>query len=439
MDLLNSDTTIANIIKFMDPGSASQFRQCEKRVRSVMDSEEYWGDLDLHSPGKHRPKRDDPVEPYHKSSGLRMIVMRTSFKEWRCVSCSVVSDKPLHDFYGTVVCRRCCEEKTMYRVMGEKAACKKYFLEPIDIIDVAKLERSRGVFRVIEHQVMTRAISKHGKEVLKSRMAKREKRIETINTNRTSSYNKRVNLLNKMTIASLRRVRSRVETHLMDLRVLLRLAEYHGLRNFMIRDLLDFRVTSKFSVREASENLVDLACLLSYCRRNGVLMEDYITPLPNHNDFYVSIVFINHCYGDAHFYEYMANYVSSIESLVSRSISVMAHEASIGESICWEDRYNIISMVCAEEGISINTCFDLFDEYIRFGTGDPVLLARECRKMAFLRSQGYDEDFDYYMTVRRMCACRSSANARRTTLSRCRGFPIMNRLLIDHRISGLLC
>ena len=431
MDTINADTTIVKIMGFMDPGSASQLRRSEKRMKSIMDSAKYWEK----NPRICRDGCNDPSEPYHVSRGLHGIILRSSFKEWKCVSCASVSSMHLHPFYRTVVCSKCYEGKLHYRVSGEKAACKKYFLKSIDIASIPRIEKSHGVFRVLEHQVMAHAETKYGRDVVVSKLEKRVKRARTIHNNRASSYDTRLRLLLMYTKCSIRRSRIRVDACLLDIKNLIRLASHHRLYGFIIMDVLDFKVTSKISVQEASDKLFDFACFMSHCRRNGVLMDDYTTHYPHHDDFNPTVVFVDHCGGGIHFYEYMTRYVISIESLIDRSKRVLSYMAGIGDSISSSDRHEISITVCAEDGVFMDV--DSFDEYIRFGVGDPVLLARECRKMAFLRSNGYDDYFDYFLNVHRMCVCRSSENAKRSTLIRCGGFPIMDRVFIDDRVSGM--
>lgn len=432
MDTINAATTIANIIDFMDPSSASQFRRCERRIQSVMDSPVYWS-----SETRESPETCHPVEPYHVSSGLSKIILRSSYKEWMCVSCSSVSSIPVHTFYGTVVCRTCSSQNPYYRVTGLKAACKKFFVKPEDVTGIPKVEKSRGVFRVLEHQVRSCAERKHGSYVINTRIAKRSNRVDKIRSNRAWSYNRRHQLLTMHTKSALIRYRVRVDSHLMDTGVILKLAERHRLYNFIVRDILDFKVTSNYSVRLASENLFDLACFLSCCRREKVLMDDYVTACPHHDDFNASIVFMDHLSGDFHFYEYMSKYTKSIESLLVRRSSVLAHLASLGDSITREDRHEISDIVSAEEGIPLD--MEAFNEFIEYGIGDPVIIARERRKIDFLRGWGYDGYFDYYHTVHGICAQVSASYARESALSSCRGLPIMNRRFTDSSISGLFC
>ena len=93
-------------------------------------------------------------------------------------------------------------------------------------------------------------------------------------------------------------------------------------------------------------------------------------------------------------------------------------------------------MLCAEEGLSFIEN-DMLGEYIEYGTGDPVTIIREYRKMIFLYSNGYNDEFDYYLSVHRMCSCRASFYARKGVLRRVRGFPIMDRLFLDDRIHSM--
>jgi len=435
MDSIGSESTIVNIMEFLDPSSSAELRRSEKRMKSTMDSVTYWG-----SPEKQissRPGCDQPREPYHVSPGLSRAIYHSSYKKWKCVSCASVSNAPIHPFYNTVVCKRCLERNPMYTIMGEKAACRKYFIKPEDTGDIARIERSRGVFRVLEHQVRSRSETKHGTGVVRTRLEKRRYRSDKIFNNRIKSYNRRVKFLHTYTRASLNHYTVRIDPELMDTKVLVGLAASHSLDNFIFRDILDFKVTSNSSVTYASDKLVDLACLLSYCRRNGVLMDDYIERCPYHDDFMVSSVFMDHCCGKVHYYEFMSRYIKSIESLKNRSRSVLAYTSSFGESFSMEDRYKTSLVVCLEEGASLDPF--LFDEYIRFGIGDPVLIGRECRKIEFLRSRGYDADFDYFHTIQGMCSHVSMMKARKVSLCRCGGFPIMERLFVDSRICGLKC
>jgi hypothetical protein len=433
MNVINSETTLSTIAEYMDPSSASQFRRCERRMKAVMDSETYWGEptgyVSRHS------RCEQPVEPYHASPGLSKIIYRSSYQEWRCVSCSSVSNIPVHPFYGTVVCRSCCYNSPEYRVMGHKAACKKYFVKEEDTAGVLKMRKSSGVFRVLEHQVKRVAEEKLGHGPLRSRLAKRSARSDTIHSNKAASFEKRLRTLTFSTNCTLFRLRSRIDPPLLQANVLVKLSSFHRLYGFITGDLLMLRVKSHSSPRVSSERLVDLACLLSYCQRNGVLMDDYKTLCPGHDDFNIRGVFTRHCNDGVHFYDYMSEYVRSIESLMDRSRSVLAHTASIGDEITTKDRLGVSRIVCSEEGVPLDA--DAFDEYIRFGVGDPVLIARECRKIAFLCNHGYNEDFFYYNTVCGLCPHQSLVYARRQSLSRCRGFPIMNRLFTDCRVSGL--
>jgi len=145
--------------------------------------------------------------------------------------------------------------------MGEKAACKKYFIKPEDTGSISRIEKSPGVFRVLEHQVRNRSETKHGKGVVKTKIEKRKNRSDKIFNNRISSYNRRVKLIYKYTRTSLR--------------VLTGIAISHSLKRFIFRDTLDFKVTSSSSVMSVSDRLVDFACLMSFCRRNGVITDDY--------------------------------------------------------------------------------------------------------------------------------------------------------------------
>ena len=433
MDYISSESTIVNMMEFMDPFSSAEFRRSEKRMKSIMDSVTYWG-----SPEKKIPSRTgchQPHEPYHVSPGLSTAIHNFSYKRWKCVSCASTSNVPIHPFYNTVVCKRCIERNPRYTIMGEKAACKKYFIKPEDTGSISRIEKSPGVFRVLEHQVRNRSETKHGKGVVKTKIEKRKNRSDKIFNNRISSYNRRVKLIYKYTRTSLDHYRVRIDPGLMDIRVLTGIAISHSLKRFIFRDTLDFKVTSSSSVMSVSDRLVDFACLMSFCRRNGVITDDYTELCPYHEDLFIASVFMDHCYGKVHYYEYMSTYIRSIESLKNRSKSVLAYTSSFGESFSQENRYNTSLVICLEEGVSL--CPLLFDEYIRFGVGDPVLIGRECRKIEFLRSVGYDEDLDYFHIIQGMCMHMSSIRARDISLSRCGGFPIMERLLIDSRISGL--
>jgi len=43
MDYISSESTIVNMMEFMDPFSSAEFRRSEKRMKSIMDSVTYWG------------------------------------------------------------------------------------------------------------------------------------------------------------------------------------------------------------------------------------------------------------------------------------------------------------------------------------------------------------------------------------------------------------
>lgn len=431
MDSIDAETTLHTIMSFMDHGSASEIRRSEKRMKTVMDSDHLWKKTEL-STGI----MENPRESYHASTGLHGIINRSSFKEWKCVSCGSVSDIPIHPFYKTVVCKKCRKNKIEYHVMGEKAACKKYFIKSTELGEVSRIERSRGVFSVLEHQVKSVAENKLGREAVRSKLEKRRRISDTIQSNRLWSYKRRLHILTMYTRSALMRSSVRVDSDLMDVSVILRLAGRYSLYYHTIRDILDFKVRANFSVEHASERLFDLACFLSNCRRNGIIMEDYESMCPHHDDFDVRAVFVEHCRGQMHFYEYMSKYTKSIESLLSRSRTVLLHTSSMGESASRTTRQGVCEILCAEEGLIFSEN-NMLGEYIEYGTGDPVTIIRDYRKMLFLYSNGYNDEVNYYVSVHRMCPCRASIYARKSVLRRVRGFPIMDRLFLDDRIHSM--
>ncbi len=435
MDVIDADTTLSNIMSFMDPRSASETRRSERRMMAAMDS----GKL-CSWPEFAAGRTESPYEPYHVSAGLRSIIMRSSFSDRSCVSCAKsASDVPIHPFYSTVVCKRCRIDKIEYHIMGQKAACKKYFIKPADlgVEDVSRIERSQGVFSVLEHQVRSVAEKRLGKDVLRGRLEKRRRVANTVRSNRLCSYKRRLHLLTMHTKSALLRSRVRIDAYLMDIPELLRISGHYRLDDYIIHDVLDLRVNSRFSVESAAMGLFDFASFLSNCRRNGILMEDYVTACPHHDDFDVGIVFVDHSMGQMHFYEYISKYVKSVDSLLSRSRSVLAHTASMGDSLSKSSRRQVCEILFAEEGIPF-TENEMVGQYIEYGTGDPVTIIREYRKLIFLYSNGYNDEVDYYMNFHRMCTCRASVFAKRGILLQTRGFPIMNRLFLDDRIPSRL-
>lgn len=425
MDVIHAETTLSNIMSFMDHGSASETRRCERRMRDIMDSDDLWNQWNY---------PDQPFESYHVSSGLRRIITRSSFKEWKCVSCGSISDIPLHPFYNTVVCKKCLVNNIQYRVMGQKAACKKYFIKPVDLGEVSRIERSKGVFRVLEHQVKSIAEVKLGTDVVRGKLEKRRRMADTIQSNRLWSYKKRLHLLTMYTKSALMRSSVRIDSDLMDVHTILQIAGHYNLDDYITHDVLEFKVNSSFSVERASVGLFEFASFLSNCRRNGILMDDYKSTCPHHDDFDAGIVFVEHCRGQMHFYEYISKYMKSIESLLSRSRSVLAHTVSMGDSLSRSSRKEVCEILCAEEGIPFIENH-MIGEYIDYGVGDPVFITREYRKMIFLYSNGYDHEVDYYVHAHRISICLASVYAKRGILRETRGYPIMDRLFLDDRIS----
>lgn len=434
MDVIHAETTLSNIMSFMDHDSASEMRRSERRMRDTMDSEELWRTPGESSGESSTQIPEKPFEPYHVSACLRKIILRESLKGWRCVSCRSISSIPIHPFYKTVVCKKCIRNKIGYRIMGQKAACKKYFIEPNDLGEISRIERSKGVFRVLEHQVKSVAERKLGKHVVRGRLDKRRRMAETIQSNRLWSYRRRLDLLTMYTKSALMRSSVRIDSELMDVHTILRIAGHYNLSDYITHDVLEFKINSRFSVERASVGLFDFASFLSNCRRNGILMDDYKSTCPHHEDFDAGIVFLEHCRGQMHFYEYISKYMKSIESLLSRSKSVLAHTVSMGDSFSRVSRKEVCEILFAEEGIPFIENH-MIGEYIDYGVGDPVFMIREFRKMIFLYSNGYDHEVDYYVNTHRMPICRASVYAKRGILRETGGYPIMDRLFLDDRIS----
>lgn len=435
MNTINAESTLVSVMNYLDPKDASHLRRTEKRMRNIMDSDIYWGEAPLNATDCFESLLGQKYMS-HVSYGLTDIVMRSSYKTWKCISCGKHSDIPLHPFYGTVICKTCCETHPKYKIVGEKSACKKYAIGIEKLGDTPRIIKSQGVYRVLEHQVREKAESLFGKTTVQDRLNKSSRRSLVIHNNRLNSYNKRLRLLNIKTRCLVLRSNMRVDSCFKDADSIMSFAEMHNLFYFIIRDVLDFKVTSRYSIEDASEKLFDLACFLTCCRRNGIIMEDYVTKCPHHDDFRISKVFTTHCTGGIHFYEHIPAYMTSIERLVNRSKDVIMYTGKRREEMGRSERIKLYEILCIEEGIYFDTeeyYSRELDEYINHGVGDPVMIARECRKIEFLKISGYDDMIDRFLSYG-LCYCVSVSRARSTTLMRCGQFPVMNRFCIDDRV-----
>ncbi len=433
MNKLRADILFVNISEFLDVQGASNFRRTHTQARDAIDSSEFWDNFIESS------KNDSPYTLKHTSYGLGGIISRQSLKENMCVTCGEYSCSfpipcgcvTMHPFFGVMVCQNCTNHDPMLSIINEKDACKKYLIDPDDMENIAHIKK-RSI-KVLDYAARYCGELKHGKEKIQSILDKRDKRRMTIKRNRILARNKRVIELEaymEMKVDG----SIRADSYFRLMSNWRKVISEHTLSSYLLHDIFEYRVSVDSTVKIIGDDIFDFCCLLTYCKNNGVLMEDYKTPCLHHHDFIPRTVFNNSKNGGIHYYEFMCRYTDSIKQLTDRSKSVEIYTKRDGTSLNEDDRRSIVDILCLEDYIVFD--YEKFQEYIEDGIGDPVLIAREIRKMDIIISMGYYEWNEYLLYIG-MCQGMASKEARRATLLESNGLPIMNRYLLDDRIPTL--
>lgn len=430
MNTISSENTIQSILEYMDPRSALHMGMTEVRMKRVLDNHPKWNEIAK----KAKPKPSNNII-MNNSLGLSALIIRNSLKKWTCISCGEHCDNPFHPFYGILVCKDCCLMTDVFRTVGVKEACKLFFMEEEDTIGVPKH------YKTSVNKIMTYWNAKicgerrNGVLGLKALVKKRDTRRLNLSRNRRKALDIRIIKLKNLVWNLATESFTRIDAELMDCTKMLKLMHRHRLGRIITGDIFQFKLKSKFSPEKAATRLFEFVCMLSFCRKNGIIYDNHYTPTLIHKDFQIYSVFLKHLQGGKHFYVSINEYVESLNVLERRALNIDSFIMKNKENLNEESRKEMVIKICVEEGIPMRE--EVFKYFIEEGIGNPVLIARSDRKMGFLIDRGLYDEITYYRNGLHMSQENAEMEARLSILRQFGGFPIFNNIFTDDSITPL--
>ena len=425
MTPFSTDVILVHIMKFLDVSGAANSRSVDHQFKRVLDSNTYWNEF------LYQSKKNSVLLLKHTSVGLGGIISRQSIHKNMCVSCGEYSHIQTHPFFGIMSCKFCMKTDPILSIISENQACKKYKITRDDMTSIARVKKR--TYHVLDCNARECAELKHGVSFIQSRLDKSEKRRLSINRGRIEARAKRVSQL-KTGFKSRIIGDSKVDSIFLDFDICMNIIIYHKMGYYLLGDIFDKRVSVRRDVSMAVYDVYDFFCLITYCKRMGILLEDYKECASGHADFEPGVVLKNSYNGGPNFYEFISRYSKSVEDLMTRSRSVEFYTKNDGSSVNKKDRTLIVDILCIEDFVEIN--YTPFEEYIEYGEGDPVFIARELRKMDVLFQYGLGEEMQYLNSIGTSADLVYSM-ARSFVIREMGGLPIMNRFFIDDRVPSL--
>jgi len=437
MTPFSTDVILVNIMQFLDVGGASNSRSVDHQFKRVLDSNEYWNGF------LYQSKKPSILLLKHTSVGLGGIISRQSIDKNMCVSCGECSDSyrdnsyshiQTHPFFGIMACKFCMKTDPVLSIISENKACKKYKITTDDMYSIARVKKR--TYHVLDCNARECGELKHGVSFIQSMLDKSKKRRLCISMSRLEARSKRISQvktgLKSKILLDLGYIRA--DSIFLDFHICMDVINYHNMGNYLLGDIFEKRVSVKRSVPMAVCDIYDFCCLLTFCKRMNILLDDYKECSPGHIDFAPGIVLKNSYNGGSNFYDFICKYTKSVEALMARSRSVELYTKHDGTRVTKKDRTLIVDILCIEDFVEIN--YEPFEEYIEYGEGDPVFIVRELRKMDVFFQHGLYEEIEYLNSIG-MSEDIVYSTARSFVIREMGGLPIMNRFFIDDRIPSL--
>ena len=419
------DICVKHVMDYFDRDSAYNIRITERRLGNILDRHKSW------------ENNNNKRIILNNSIGLSYLSIRDSIYKWSCISCKNENMNDIHPFYNVPVCSICSSSVDFFKTLTVNQACNLFFIGKEDIEHVPKRYKTSKSKLVLYNKAKECGEKKNGVVGLKNMIFKRESRRKLLFIKRKKAVNDRIRTIKNKTWFLLNSNYSRIDAVFMDVGRLFKVMHRNSLSKMIMGDTFEFKLKTRVSTEIVSNRLFDLACMLSYCKEMGIVMADHVTiNTIIHDGFHIPSVFKKHIRGGKHFYVHISEYMKSIDILYNRSKDVQMY-ISKNRIIESYDRRVIATKICTEEGIVMRE--EIFRDFIEFGIGDPVLIAREDRKLGFLLDRGLDAGISFYENDLGFSFEESEYHAKMYIFNNFGGFPIFTNIFVDDSIPSLYC
>ena len=378
MNNLSSEVT-QGIFSFLDAETLPETRLISKETLNNVSSNEEWWKNELKTCAKKRLIKC-------KSSMITTLTIkqyRNNETKIQCYNCGEDGNNHCyHEIYNVMLCKQCIETP-FYRLKALKKTCKEYFVDPKLTSGIVTSNGKNK--RVLEKDIIEIAEDLYTPSVLSEKLDKREndkrRRFETKNI----AVPNRMQELQSLYTREVTAMPSRVFNNLFEFSQIVKLARIHNTFYCIIGDILLNKVNVRTDVKSAAKKFVDLACLLTFMAKRGLVCDNYMVNI-EYKGFTVRSIMDKHLHGHEHFYETVSDIQNSLLQFKER-YDRMEKYLMENKNMNFLERKRLCIICCVEDGIDFDD--GDFYEFISSGLGNPVKISRDKRISIFLNKNGY--------------------------------------------------
>ena len=376
MKNLSSEIT-QGIFSFLDAETLPETRLISKETLSSVSSNENWWKNELKTCAKKRLIKC-------KSSMITTLTMKQYYRnDEYCYNCGEAGhNNCYHEIYNVILCKKCMETP-FYRLKAFKTTCKDFFVDPKLTSGIIKTNGTNK--RVLEKDIIKIAEDLYTPSVLSEKLDKRENAKRRRCENKNVAITNRMKELKSLYIRAVTSIPSRVFENLFDFSELVRLSRIHNTFHCMIGDLLENKVNVITDVKIAAKKFVDLACLLTFMAKRGLVCNNYMVNI-EYKGFTVHSILDKHLRGHEHFYETVSDIQNSHLQFKERCDRMEKYLVG-NKNMNFSERERLCVICCVEDGIDFDN--GVFSEFISSGIGNPVKISRDKRISIFLNPVSY--------------------------------------------------
>ena len=269
MKNLSSEIT-QGIFAFLDAETLPETRLISKETLDSISSNEEWWKNELKTYAKKKLIKC-------KSNMITTLTIkqyRNVKKKIHCYNCGKDSgyNNSYHEIYNIILCKQCMETP-FFRIKALKKTCREFFVDPKLTSGIIKTYGTNK--RVLEKDIIKIAEDLYTPSVLYEKLDKRKsdkrRRIEMKNR----SVSNRIKEFEYIYKREVSKIPTRVFHDLTIFSNIINIAKTHRTYCCIIGDILENKVNVRTDVKSAAKELVDLACLLTFMVKRGLLCEGY--------------------------------------------------------------------------------------------------------------------------------------------------------------------
>jgi len=411
-----SSYNLINVFEYVQFNDIKIIPRISKYMKEILDTNSpYW---EKKSSEICKPKGNSIL--CDQSPGLTCLIVNAGFRVSRCISCKSQAWVHRHEFYDVPICIQCENINMSFMFGGFKSICKKYYLDPEKHENDENISKIRvgSNYRVLDSHVLKAASIFHTNGVLLKKLELRNLRKELVTKKRFQKCKERRRKVKYEfeKLVSLNDVR--VHEDLSQFISAEKIAYHHEVGDYIFGDCFRPIIDSFMSFDEASHRLFEFVCLVTFMEKRSLLDASYCANddahMPGH-------IYKGYRKSGVHFYELVTRYSDARASYWKR-LDKMSIYICV-KILDADQRKKLAISTCIEDGVTYDCLY--FSDFVDYGVGNPVSLAREKRKNIFMNSNGYESIYGQLMNFHGLGSDIAHRYAKKRILNRTHGFPPM--------------